>query len=38
MKYTAPIIIAILFSCEEVLLAGSNEMIGGEDLDFVEQV
>lgn len=38
MKYTAPIIIAILSSCEEVLLAGSNEMIGGEDLDFVEQV
>jgi hypothetical protein len=36
MNYIKPKILAILSSCEEVLLAGSNEMIGGEDLDFLE--
>jgi len=38
MNYTAPDIFLILMSCGSDILYGSNDMIGGEDLDFTEPI
>lgn len=38
MMYTAPEIFVILSSCEDALLVGSIELIGGEDLDLTEPI